>query len=638
MKRTTLLTVALTVMFAASCTFNSTSPSTIADVDVTSFQRSIMTTFDILNGSTVQADRALTPFSVVAPSSQSRATVPVFSDDEYTLPVSSKSAPITLTNYPEAGQTSSWTVERVGITNIYQVQVTTTFPDGDIRDNQAEWYYIKDVDTLGKWTTAESICDASGTLNANYRIKNDLTFDDGSVQSEIIVDTTRKFAYFDVNGGLDYPGAFLPAIDSEANFSSVVVYSRTFTDSPNFSFWSGNQVKTILGVRYYTEHLNSSNTILTGSMIVFEKAITTVDSMSGDFLDINSSLFLPILASDPTQAMLALTVIRQESTYKVGTFIDSSDFTLDYNDASNTRNTRAMTRVVNIPAQQDNYITLINDEAALITNAYSTLWIPAGDDPAIINLATATAVNVKTTNEVVSIDGSTPVSIVTNTPSGDLGTLYVGIESGAVSSSIPLANDISGDLSGAGDIKQFTGDQGLQLPLPASSYATTTGTVHAWVYVNGPTNTPGIVHAGIKSDFSDELWTLQFMGTDNTPVFGLVAQGPYKYDLVTSTQKLNTGKWHHVVATWDLAGNSMKMYVNGRARGSGGFTNVNTTSTFATESPIVIGSQFYDSTQVLSGYYGFNGKINGVLIDNRVWSAAEISAFYAANKDNTSVW
>ena len=44
------------------------------------------------------------------------------------------------------------------------------------------------------------------------------------------------------------------------------------------------------------------------------------------------------------------------------------------------------------------------------------------------------------------------------------------------------------------------------------------------------------------------------------------------------------------------------------------------------------------TTQVLSGYYGFNGKINGVMVDTAVWSASDIQAFYNANKDKTAGW
>ena len=642
MKRTTLLTVALIILFAASCTFNATPPSTISGVDVAEFQREIMTTFDILNGSAVQADRALTPFSVVAPIAQSRATVPVWNLPGASLSlsnVSGGSANGTKTDYPEIGQTSSWTVEETAVDKVYLVKMTTTFPAGDLRDNQVESYYIKDVDTIGEWTTAESITDANGTANATFRVQNELTYSDGSVQVEKILDTASLFAAFNVNGGLDYPGAFVPVADPTARYSSVVVYTRTFTNTPNYSFWSGNQVKTIVGVRYYTEVFNADKTVLSGSMLVFEKAITSLYSLSGDFLNVNSSLFLPTLAGTPDQAMLALTVIRQESTYAVTNYANADSYTLDYAASSNGRNTRAMTRVVNIPAQQDNYITLINDEAALITSAYSTLWIPTGDDPAILELSNAETINVKETNQVVSIEGSADIDIVvSDVPVGDLGTLYTAVRDGKVPTSSAVPNDISGDLSGEGDIKTFTGEEGMLLDLPASSYATIKGTVQAWVYINGATDTGGLVHAGIKSDFLDELWTLQFLGTSTAPVFGLVAQGPYKYDILTSTQKLNLRKWHYVAATWDLAANSMKMYVDGRARGSAGFSNVKLTSNFATESPVVIGSQFYDGTHALAGYYGFNGKINGVLIDSRVWSATEITAFYEANKGNTANW
>ena len=148
---------------------------------------------------------------------------------------------------------------------------------------------------------------------------------------------------------------------------------------------------------------------------------------------------------------------------------------------------------------------------------------------------------------------------------------------------------------------------------------------------------------GIKSDFSDELWTLQFWGSNNVPAFGLVAQTPYAYDMVLSKVALKLNLWYHLAATWDLAGNTMKIYVNGILQGSTAFKNVKTTSTFAPISPdtfvpVVVGSQFYDGKKVLPGYYGTNGDINGVLIENRVWSAQEIQDFYELNKFKTAAW
>jgi hypothetical protein len=53
---------------------------------------------------------------------------------------------------------------------------------------------------------------------------------------------------------------------------------------------------------------------------------------------------------------------------------------------------------------------------------------------------------------------------------------------------------------------------------------------------------------------------------------------------------------------------------------------------------VVVGSQFYDGKKVLPGYYGTSGDINGVLIENRSWSAQEIRDFYDLNKDKTAAW
>jgi len=639
MRRSILLATLTTILFAASCTFTSVPQGLSVASDMETFHNSYLTTFDILNGSTVPSERALAPFNTVISSSQARATVPIFTST-FVLPDTGTTAATLLTDYPEEGQDSTWTVEKTSTDTVYLVKVTTTFKAGDLRDHQDEWYYIKSSDTY--WNSADPICTADGTLNDRYRAKNELVFDDGSVQTEKIVDVRyyadhTGFATFSIDGSLEYPGAFLPQTDTNASYSSVVVYSRNYTDAPTFSFWNGNRVKTILGIRYYTETLNSTNSVVTGSMIVFEKAITSLYSIGGDFLDTYSSLFLPTLSGAPDQAMLALTVIRQQSTYEVASYSNPGAYTLDYDATANTRDTRALSRVVNITAQQDNYVTLLNDEEAAITNAYDTVWIPTGDDPAIVGIADADVINVKSLNQVTSIDGSLAVDVVTDTPTGDLGTLYVSVTEGSAPPT-SVSTDISGDLSGEGDIKSYTGEQGTILPGTAASYATFTGTVQAWVYISGATNTAGIVHAGKKSDFSDELWSLQFLGSSTAPVFSLSAQQPYTYDYLVSSQKLNLRKWHHIVATWDLSGNFIKLYVNGRARGSTSFNTVTQSSIFAEDSPIVIGSQFFDDTEVLTGYYGFEGKINGVLIDDRVWTASEISTFYEANKVNTSSW
>jgi hypothetical protein len=158
------------------------------------------------------------------------------------------------------------------------------------------------------------------------------------------------------------------------------------------------------------------------------------------------------------------------------------------------------------------------------------------------------------------------------------------------------------------------------------------------VYIITPTNFGGIVHSGKEADFSDEIWSLQFWGSNNTPCFSLSSQSTYKYDYITSKQSLNNNRWYYLVATWDLAANSMNIYVDGQNKGTSKFRNVSTSSNFATVSPVVIGSQFYDDTKLLSGYYGVNGKINGVLISDQVLTATAIKAFYDANKAKTASW
>jgi hypothetical protein len=293
---------------------------------------------------------------------------------------------------------------------------------------------------------------------------------------------------------------------------------------------------------------------------------------------------------------------------------------------------------VNIPAQQDNYVTLINDEAAAITDASGTLWVPDGNDPAIVDLSGDTAVDVETKNIVVTTSDTEPVAIVLSGPGpDDISTLYNSVNLEAPTNN-PVSNDITGDLTGVGDVQVFNGHQGIELPVGNTYAFHDKGTIQAWVYIVTPTNFGGIVHSGKKSDFSDEIWSLQFWGSNNTPSFSLSSQSTYKYDYVTSSQRLNKNKWHYLAATWDLAGNNMSIYVDGLLKGSARFRNVSTSSNFAVESPVVVGSQFYDGNKVLSGYYGVNGKINGVLIDHNVWSAAEIRAFYDANKAKTASW
>lgn len=676
MKRNQILIIMTILVFVSSCTLFNTPPEENTPGELSDFRAKYLTSFDILNGTFSQSGRALMPFNLpVVDESQARATVPVGLDGgiaSIELPGSGLTSAGALdSDYPEAGQRTSWTIENMG-SNLYRIKVLTAFPAYDPREKQEEWYYIEDQSPGFpgtpdfKWTNDDPVVKykdstiTRGAEGARYRELNLLTFRDGSTQNETIVDVRFKpdgFSAFDVTGSLDYPDAFLPKTDGIAEYSSVVVYSREYNDYPAYSFWSGKQVEAIVGARFYTEYLHfigseTSPSHLIGTTLTFEKTVTSFESNSGSFMDPNSSLFLPYIAENPEQAFLSLTVLRQETTYKIASYdVDTKKYTLDYD--LSTRDTRAQSRVVNIPLQQDSYITLINNETTTISSALDSFWIPQENDAYYISPVDAPLVNTKKSNIAVSTSDSNPVMIITDDPIGALGTFYVAVTEGAAPTTIGIvdaADRIPGDLTGETDILEFTGAQGSLIMDPddlANPYTytlTPSGTVQAWVLIDKQTRDGGIVHAGIRQDFKDEIISLQFIGNNNTPAFAVVAQGPrYDYDLVQSSEKLqksnnNRDNWYHLVATWNRVANNLSIYVNGVLRGTSTFSNIKATSTFAVASPVVVGSQFYDATNVLSGYYGTEGKINGVLIDDRAWSASEIKTFYDNNKNKTANW
>ena len=656
MKHGYILGVAILLAALASCTLTSTPPALSESGELSSFRSSYMTTFDVLNNSFNQSGKALVPYNKPKGVTLARATVPVDSSTAIPLPQDSGNIVTgSQANYPEVGQTSTWTITKAAAPNVYYVQVLTTFPTYDPREKQEEWYYLLDnrdgnPSDYGTWTNADVVCKPNGTVDATYRERNRLYYRDGSYQDETIVDVRTAgsgFALFDVNGSLDYPGAFIPNTEASAVYSSVVVYTRIFTDAPSYSFWSGKRAQAIVGIRYYTENISGDHTQLIGTTVAFEKAIMSTENTAGDFIDAYSSLFLPDLAANPNQAFLALTVVRQQTTYGITNYNTTGPVSYTVNYDSATRDTRAKTRVVNIAALQDNYVTLINDEAAQITSAYDTLWIPRGDDPAILNLSGDASVFDKSQNTVMTTNDSAPLEIITSGATGDLGVFYKALEEKTVDdlgSAIPDGQDIPNDLVGTGDVKVFDGAQGISLPqVGGATYDFhDRGTIQAWVYITQPAAFGGIVHAGVKSDFTDEIWSLQFWSNGNDPCFSLSAQSPYKFDYLVARTKLNTGRWYYLVATWDLAAGKMYLYIDGVLNNSKSFKNVKASSTFAGPAnppvPVVVGSQFFDGSQLLNNYYGLNGKINGVIIENRVWTAAEIKSFYDANKAKTAAW
>lgn len=638
MKRHTIALLSAAVLAVTSCTFTAPyygldDPDTLQEV-----RSELMTTFTEMNGSLLPRDgRSLTPFLTVQDGANSKATVPVWSATSYTLP-DTVDTPVTgsVVNYPEPGQTTSWEIVKLTTANLYRVTATTTYPESDPRNSYVESYYIKSLD--GNWTNADEVTDAAGQRNTKFRIVNRLTYDDGSVQNETIVydmDTKPAFATFSLDGSLEYPAAFQPETDAGATWSSVSVYTRELEDAPSFSFWNGNRATYIIGARYYTERLVDGQ--LQADSVVFEKAVTALETLGGEYVDSTSALYLRELDRNPDQDYLALSVIRQRVVFEWNSAELKPGSAL-------SRETRTRTRVVNIADQKDDYITIINSEAAELTKADTTIWIPDADDPDIVDLSSADTVSIKATNEVFTAEDSVPVNVVLgNMPTGYAGTLYYSISEGTALAT-DVGNDISGDLldlAGSGSIVgSFDGEQGTVIPssVAAGLDFSQRGTIGAWVYADSVSDFAGIAHAGIRSDFSDELWTLQLWY--GKPAFGLAGHigTQYTYDIVTANTKLKTGKWYFILATWDIAADYLKIYTNGRQPKTASFQNLTTSATFAVDPPIVIGSQHYDATYTLKEYYGWDGKINGVIADSEVWTADQIAAYYDENKNKTASW
>jgi|GEM_PF-687706 len=133
----------------------------------------------------------------------------------------------------------------------------------------------------------------------------------------------------------------------------------------------------------------------------------------------------------------------------------------------------------------------------------------------------------------------------------------------------------------------------------------------------------GIVHKGVKKNFSDESYSLQFWGTDGTLRFSIFNRtGAYEY--IDSSVTLSKDTWYHLVATWDSS--QLCLYINGALDGS----VTNTIGTVRDSAGgLVIGAQLTDKWYSSSWHnLGMNGIIDRVELLNRPLSADEVASRY----------
>jgi len=677
--------IILGAALAASCTLftgqqnaptrsTSTLPSA---TDISTFQKSFMSSYyaerDGAPMGVAGGARALTPFNGRR-ASGAKATVPLGSaqvptyswqslrdttttiSGDYPEPLQKTTFLVTL--FPTQVTSIKWADARgtaSGNWNVYDVTATTTFPANDIRSNYVEEYYVADcgsgvANDLGTWTANDPIVTLNGAAaiqNQDARIKMVLTFLDGSTRNETIVSSSLSGGQlldstaFYVNGSLDLSQAFVPTTATSATYpgfgvqySSIVMYYVTPKTTYNYWFWQGSNQQTILGIRYYTEVASPGGyTAYTAS---FEKTISTLTTTGGGFTSTLQTVF-----SGSQFTTLAETVLRQQVVYGLTTTINgSSTYYVADTTQPGSPTTNMETRVVNVAGQQDFILAQINTDYATLSSANSTKYVPTGSATEI--LASNPSANVFVRNQqIIPAPGTLPFAVSTSEKAalGDLGTLYGSITDGTAVGSTVANAPASNVLPLANTEYAFNGQQviGTQINPASIPALTTSGTVEAWLWINTMTDTMGIIHKGVKVDFTDEAYSLQGWGAGGQ--IAMIVDRSGTYDAAYSDINLNTGKWYYIVGTWDVTGSNryLRLYINGVLHGSASPSVIYNAGTTDNQSlGMMVGSQIPSSYNSTWGYFGVNGKILGVNVSKAPMTPAAIAAKYAAT--NTTGW
>ena len=665
----------------------------VSYTDIQTLQKDFMNSYYSSTGGTqAGVARALTPFLPQASTANARATVPVgnstitswkFAD----LVANTKSNPTanTLTDYPETGQTTTFTVTPLSTNTstlvIYDVTATTTFPSNDSRQSYVEEYYVQDIGKDpatgyfststpdGVWTTDDPIVqpgigpatNGSWGQNQDYRLKMRLTFQDGTTRDEQIVSDSNnggpKFESFDVSptASLDMAQQFVPAAstDPTINYSSVVVYETHPATNPNFWFWQGSTSQTIVGIRYYTEQYVNNGATLNATSVSFEKTLSNFTGTGGTYAQT-----LTRLQGGSSFETLAESVLREETSWPVVN--KQAVFT----QATVTK--YMQTRVINVTGQQDFYLQQMNTDyvnlsgwiaGTLYTTPTANVDASTSTDPTSLLFTR----NALTTGSAGVLPLVSPTVVSGST---FLAQVYTSIVEGAATvpttTSTPPTN-LTGTSASTSPVYSFNGQQvvGSSSPNVPSFNLGKSGMVEAWVYLNKLTNTMGIVHYGTKVDFSDEGYSLQGWN-GNGQITMIVDASPNNYDQVLSTTKLRIKQWYYLVGVWDVTNGNhyLRLYIDGKLNKS--LTNLSAInpngSQAATESPsasVMIGSQLPASYSTQLGYFGVDGQITGVNISDPYTNAAVnnignpnststidsyVASVYNQYKNSTSGW
>ncbi len=335
--------------------------------------------------------------------------------------------------------------------------------------------------------------------------------------------------------------------------------------------------------------------------------------------------------------------VEQVSGETNNDFSSSVDYVVEAEDGSTETYTVNVTIAKNTAKAITSFI--LDGEAAVIDEDSGTITAVF---PQTKNI-TALIATFSTTGSAVTVNG---VEQVSGTTINDFtsGPVYrVSAEDGSqrdYAVSVTRSADVTGlwnfDGTGTGDYTvfeavtvpgitgsalQFDGYNDYVL-VPDSDDLTLAkaGSIEVMIKVIEHTPFAGIVHKGEKPDFSDESFSLQSWDTPGKLRF-LVTNKKDRQSWIDSYTGLETDKWYHIVATWDLDTGTICIYINGSLDIDG---PIKTGPLRDSDGALVIGAQLpvqYSSSQ---GNLGFNGLIDRVQLLNRALSADEVAAHYAA--------
>lgn len=165
-----------------------------------------------------------------------------------------------------------------------------------------------------------------------------------------------------------------------------------------------------------------------------------------------------------------------------------------------------------------------------------------------------------------------------------------------------------------------------KITLPISSildFQMSSHTITVWIKVNGypSVNPAGIIGKG--SYVANTSYYITRISTKGKAQHLISSNADAQYDLFSSTDSLATGIWHCITFTWDKPNRSIKYYLNGSLK-SGTMTNIGASLPVYQESKAA-----YVGANNLTGTYGFfNGNMDELIYENRIWSATEIQKYY----------